>query len=674
MRRGDNLFVFEKMDGVHYIAVSDEGDSELSLRRQLQVLHDIRRMHTDPDGYLRKSDAVQRDFSTFRLMADAHTSALLNCIDTVNLSDDLRERITSIVAEHSVQSRLASHALLFIGTKLVLNWTRKLPQARVKGGVQPGTPQLTHTDVFLLLMHGLTQLGLPIGSDVLHAEHVQQSPSTHTSAAIPVPNSSSSTSPSMSPAGVRRQHSTRSKDRESQRELLSRQRDQNGGAVTEEDQRSDVSSDDYVSCFGDLDVDGASSNAGEEGSRLDSPADVALVQSFFRSMSLYSGEVNGRWNDECTKALQSYQRSAGLPVSQSLDSASFISVLREVHADSASGDAGSDQTGDRETFVSPSSHTVSASFGGRERERGSGNSLKRISRKRSSLTAATASESSGHGASVSSTSPQVEKAAPRQLSCRSALSLQAFPRSTSLVATYQIAESCMIVFVCNAGFSQPGATNTSEWEGCSEDSVSELNGIASSIETSLIPYMSFLAIRESTHIRMWPYATECPGLVHFVYVDRCRNAVTAPMISSMLLRTDSAAEEDAHLRWLQGAVRNMLQWGLRILWDGYTFGVVRLTSGPNPPNLQIAYHLWIQDEDGAEVPIETSVHEVRLSLIHVTSFSSQEWIRRLVPSLPEKRRRNCTVHELFSLWVSFLPCETVVRLSDQLIRTLRFAY
>ncbi len=67
----------------------------------------------------------------------------------------------------------------------------------------------------------------------------------------------------------------------------------------------------------------------------------------------------------------------------------------------------------------------------------------------------------------------------------------------------------------------------------------DLTNLAHSIYCELAIFSSFLRVKAQTHIRMVHYLHYCPGIIHFLFVDRIRNRVIAPQIVSLFNNSNS---------------------------------------------------------------------------------------------------------------------------------------
>eukprot|EP00762_Andalucia_godoyi_P004133 ANDGO_06353.mRNA.1 putative peptidoglycan binding domain containing protein len=751
VRCGDTLFVSEKFESFHYVAVSDEGDSELSLRRKLQFLRDLVAfyVHCPPDAA--GEPLYGKTFAAYRSLTEHRFSAVLDAVEVLSINSGIKTMIETMLGDSLFAARSITHGLLFVGNKLAVNWNRR-PVARQRSNV---IPALTHGDVLLLMMHSLCSFDCDLGNDVLVSETTlaklladkepqiareETAAPTATAAAAAAEvegdlqmqqelskaeqpqaeglfktDSASEDVPAelQSPAagaGEDGEFERKGSDRRDGKELMRRHSSKrkaaspsNGSAgAAHEDEMSDVT-DDYVSCFGDLDGELLSPLPEHREDRCFGTDDILMAQTFLRSISLYNGELSGVWNSESCQSLQEYQKSQGLPTTNQLDSAVMSIITRHMYSDygTVEGDEGAYHTPSASLRYVSGSHRGSKRMGSSLRKR-STVSLTRKSSQGSfdsasppppgvaiQLSSAASLSSSTSSTSPSSVSPplkgsssnegygeQLEAPSSREPipspsvtdtpKTRASVVLQSFGDRPSLICCYKLGDNTVLVLVCSS-------LTAAAWEDVPEDAVQEIDRSVEHLRNQISEYMSFLETCEKTHVRMMSYLHECPGMIHFLYCDRTHNYTVSPAISSLLAKNGSAEAEIAHLKWLRTCVHRMVEWGVKLLWDGQTFGLIRLTGGSHSVDLQIGYQFWIEDENHEHVMPEVPLKDLRGLLCSVSNFSNGELVRRLFPSVSDKRRNLFTVHEFFSLWLGFIDQEMVHQVSSSLQNKFRFS-
>ena len=189
----------------------------------------------------------------------------------------------------------------------------------------------------------------------------------------------------------------------------------------------------------------------------------------------------------------------------------------------------------------------------------------------------------------------------------------------------------------------------------------------------LADYYHFLLVRAATHITMISYAHTFPGLVHFLFVDRSRNVVTAPAITpetaEMLglgpnvhvlgRKTDkgaSGADAVLHHR-----VWELVFKAQRYLSSGYTGMSVR------DGQVTYSYRLWVEDESGREETIALPLPG------HETPFDCSFYKDLTRALFPSAKPGTIECFELYTLHVGVVSAQTIAAQNRRLVASLREA-
>lgn len=133
----------------------------------------------------------------------------------------------------------------------------------------------------------------------------------------------------------------------------------------------------------------------------------------------------------------------------------------------------------------------------------------------------------------------------------------------------------------------------------------QLAQAAKRINYKLNSLVSFLQVKAQAHITMLHYLHYCPGMIHFIFVDRVRNRVIAPRIVSLHTHNpgqDTEHVHDDHLQpmdvsttFIKGKVWEMCYCSQQYRDDGYT--EVGICSN----GVQYWFKEWLEDETGLEL-------------------------------------------------------------------------
>ena len=102
------------------------------------------------------------------------------------------------------------------------------------------------------------------------------------------------------------------------------------------------------------------------------------------------------------------------------------------------------------------------------------------------------------------------------------------------------------------------------------------------------------------HISIKSFLHLCPGLIHFIFVDRVRDRVIAPNISNLRSTGDDniygyGADNDPIIKFIKDRVWEMVHLAHEQQDRGY------IEVGWRENSVQYWYKLWMEDEEGVEL-------------------------------------------------------------------------
>jgi hypothetical protein len=123
----------------------------------------------------------------------------------------------------------------------------------------------------------------------------------------------------------------------------------------------------------------------------------------------------------------------------------------------------------------------------------------------------------------------------------------------------------------------------------------DLVNVQKHIFKELNNFVSFLKIKAHAHITMMHYLHYCPGIVHFIFVDRIRNRVIAPRIVPLFTSSNKADTGKISVQFLKKKIWEMVHMAQQYRDQGYTeMGIAGL-------GVQYWFKEWIEDEHGNEL-------------------------------------------------------------------------
>lgn len=144
---------------------------------------------------------------------------------------------------------------------------------------------------------------------------------------------------------------------------------------------------------------------------------------------------------------------------------------------------------------------------------------------------------------------------------------------------------------------------------------------------------SFLVVKaQDAHISMIHFLHYCPGLIHFIFIDRITNKVIAPKITNLYTKTDES-NDSKNSDFLKKQIWDMVKMMIEYKDQGYSeVGIVGT-------KVQYWHKEWFEEESGVE----------RLGL--TKSQVKQHY-------------------ELYTMYLSYISTEYVVKYNKVLVQLL----
>ncbi|KAK7109941.1 BLOC-3 complex member HPS1-like [Littorina saxatilis] len=130
-------------------------------------------------------------------------------------------------------------------------------------------------------------------------------------------------------------------------------------------------------------------------------------------------------------------------------------------------------------------------------------------------------------------------------------------------------------------------------EGMGEAGREVISRMKVKLQQELMDYRDYLSVKAQRNITMTSYLDDFPGLIHFIYVDRQFQHMTAPSLNMMI----DHGKADA-TRFLKEKIWKMHSYMVKKLQQGYTS--VLLREG----DFYYSFFLWFEDSMGNPVPVQ----------------------------------------------------------------------
>lgn len=193
----------------------------------------------------------------------------------------------------------------------------------------------------------------------------------------------------------------------------------------------------------------------------------------------------------------------------------------------------------------------------------------------------------------------------------------------------------------------------------SEQQLATISQIKVMLQTRLADFEDYLLVKGQRNVTMTAYLEDFPGLVHFIYVDRSGDQVTAPSINT----TPSKIRDSSDPCYvIKQKIWDMWTYIHTYLQLGHTFVAVR------DGDFLFTYCLWFEDTSGNPVSLQCP-----LPVLHgspppgiLSGSFYKDLMRRCFPSAPANAVR---CYELMCVHVGLVP----VHFATKHIRSLASA-
>ncbi|KNC53456.1 hermansky-Pudlak syndrome 1 protein [Thecamonas trahens ATCC 50062] len=182
------------------------------------------------------------------------------------------------------------------------------------------------------------------------------------------------------------------------------------------------------------------------------------------------------------------------------------------------------------------------------------------------------------------------------------------------------------------------------------------------VQRQLETFVDFLVIKAQAHITMLSYLYYFPGMVHFMFVDRTHEQVTAPTIIPLhgrLAEPDSSTgpEPSGSVAFIKARVWDLARHAHEALAAGFT-SLALYKDG-----LCYSYHLVAENGDGESLPISLPATP-QGNALELNALKS-------VIAAQHPDVRHLRVYELYALYVGTLPLESIGQCNARLLSMIR---
>ncbi|PRP80768.1 hypothetical protein PROFUN_11508 [Planoprotostelium fungivorum] len=165
--------------------------------------------------------------------------------------------------------------------------------------------------------------------------------------------------------------------------------------------------------------------------------------------------------------------------------------------------------------------------------------------------------------------------------------------------------------------------------------------------------MSFTATKEQAHLSAIPFIHQYPGMVHFIFIDRSTNRVTAPTIGAVhgmqLDQSDDVTQNTKKI--IEDQVWQLCHHAHKHLSSGYYSMLMK--NGP----FQYSYRLLLEDPEGFEIPLDQGPHNLGTSGPPICNSIYRDLMRKY---------KGSRCYELYTLYLGVVSVN-MVALHDKAI-------
>ncbi|XP_061171540.1 BLOC-3 complex member HPS1-like [Saccostrea echinata] len=131
-----------------------------------------------------------------------------------------------------------------------------------------------------------------------------------------------------------------------------------------------------------------------------------------------------------------------------------------------------------------------------------------------------------------------------------------------------------------------------------------MSSVCERAKVKMFDYKDYLSVKSQRNIVMTSYLDAFPGLVHFIYIDRRTNQLTAPSLNI----TEEGEILDA-TQFLKNKIWTMTSWMYSKLTNGVTVAMAR------EGDYYFSYFLWFTDFQGTPLPVQHTYQEGDINVL-----------------------------------------------------------
>eukprot|EP00052_Salpingoeca_macrocollata_P026906 m.252529 g.252529 ORF g.252529 m.252529 type:complete len:328 (+) comp22664_c0_seq6:2168-3151(+) len=208
--------------------------------------------------------------------------------------------------------------------------------------------------------------------------------------------------------------------------------------------------------------------------------------------------------------------------------------------------------------------------------------------------------------------------------------------------------------------SQVGEAITRRNECGSELEASFVREVSSAVADTLKDYYDFLQMKRTRNVTITSYLEKFPGLVHFMYIDRSTDMLTAPC----LCQTNDVAEEGA-----TGSHRASLSLKERV-WEMYEHAQRHLAKGyttmcAKAGDFIYSYFIWFENSKGEHLELTKDMPQ------NIDTFGSEYYKALISHFFPQEQEGTVSCFELYTIHLRLLPFEFTIQQCRALVEELR---
>jgi hypothetical protein len=109
----------------------------------------------------------------------------------------------------------------------------------------------------------------------------------------------------------------------------------------------------------------------------------------------------------------------------------------------------------------------------------------------------------------------------------------------------------------------------------------------------------FIRTRALSHFTMLPFVSTCPGLLHFIAIDRSKKAAVSPAVAPLHGQLSNHSLSSSLSQ--AACVRTLIQWSISEAQRAVTAGFLGLLVRRG--GFQVSYRMWFEDLEGFELVV-----------------------------------------------------------------------